>query len=190
MKSFWNKWEAARLYNEFRTREWRVVEENPGAKDAKHIFKDLNFINKNTMNDKQRIYGANNIGHCFSRVTKFPELLNGLEKEEKNNFEINKFSVYDFMLGSDKAGHVRDQIFYHLPMPIHFLIKHKNQGKIESHKWFFKGFWAYMNPKYAQIIDWGSIALWNSISYIIMHMEKFKNVGGACGEIEWILAEK
>jgi chitin synthase len=66
----------------------------------------------------------------------------------------------------------------------------RNQGKIESHKWFFKGFCRQMDPIYAQIIDCGSIPLWNSISQIIMHMETFKDVGGACGEIECILAEK
>jgi len=58
-------------------------------------------------------------------------------------------------------------------------MKHRNQGKIESHKWFFKGFCEYMNPEFTQIIDCGSIPLWNSISYIIMHMESFPDVGGA-----------
>lgn len=47
-----------------------------------------------------------------------------------------------------------------------------------------------MDPVYAQIIDCGSIPLWNSISQIIMHMETFPDVGGACGEIECILMEK
>ena len=70
------------------------------------------------------------------------------------------------------------------------MIKHQNQQKIESHKWFFKGFWETMNPDYTQIIDWGSIPLWNSISYMIMHMEKYTNIGGCWGEIEWILNEK
>lgn len=47
-----------------------------------------------------------------------------------------------------------------------------------------------MNPKYAQILDCGSIPLWNSISQIVMHMETKKNVGGACGEIECLIPEK
>ena len=187
---FLKRWEDAAIYNEFRTRDYRTVEGDPGSKDFKHIFRDLNFINSNTMNNDRRVYGTNNIVHWFSRLVKYPELINGLTKEEQNDFEINKFSVYDFLLGSNKVGKVKTRIFNHLPIPLHFWIKHKNQGKIESHKWFFKGFWTYMNPKYAQIIDWGSIPLWNSISYIIMHMEKFSNVGGAWGEIECILAEK
>jgi len=47
-----------------------------------------------------------------------------------------------------------------------------------------------LNPKYAQIIDCGSIPLWNSISYIVKHMEKYKHIGGACGEIEVIIPDK
>lgn len=47
-----------------------------------------------------------------------------------------------------------------------------------------------MNPKYAQILDCGSIPLWDSISHIIMHMEDDPQVGGACGEIECLVPEK
>lgn len=93
-------------------------------------------------------------------------------------------------MGSPNAGKVKYQHYSHLPLPIHFMIKHHNQGKIESHKWFFKGFCNYMNPIYAQIIDCGSIPLWNSISQIIRHMDTFTNIGGACGEIECLLPEK
>jgi len=112
-------------------------------------------------------------------MVKFPEFLNALSDPEVNDLNISHYSVYDFLLGDSRKGRVKKKKFFHLPMPIHFGIKHKNQGKIESHKWFFKGFCEYMNPKYAQIIDCGSIPLWNSISHIIMHMETFKTVGGA-----------
>ena len=47
-----------------------------------------------------------------------------------------------------------------------------------------------MQPKYVQIIDCGSIPLWNSISKIIKYLEKHKKVGAATGEIEVILPEK
>ena len=65
-----------------------------------------------------------------------------------------------------------------------------SQGKIESRKWFFKGFWEYMDPIYAQIIDCGSIPFWKSISMIIWHLESIPEVDGAWGEIEVILPEK
>lgn len=105
--------------------------------------------------------------------------MNSLSTQESNDFIINNYTVYDFLLGNPTKGKVKTRKYKHLPMPVHFTIKHKNQGKIESHKWFFKGFCEYMNPKYCQIIDCGSIPLWNSISYLIMHMEAIPQVGGA-----------
>lgn len=114
----------------------------------------------------------------------------GLSENKQGQLFIDNYTIHDFLLGDDRVGQVKRRKFLHKKLPIHFIIKHKNQGKIESHKWFFKGFWEYMNPVYAQIIDWGSIAMWNSISYIVMHMEAFPQVGGAGGEIECILLEK
>lgn len=100
-----------------------------------------------------KLYGANNIAHCFSRTMMFPEWLESLCKEDRDHFEVNQYPIKDFMFGNHKKSKVKDNIFYHIPMPVHFAIKHQNQGKIESHKWFFKGFCQYMNPMYAQIID-------------------------------------
>lgn len=125
----------------------------PGKESFKCIFLDLKFINEETMSRNNRRYGANNIVHCFSRAMKFPDFLRCLSEEEKEAFTIDNYSYHDFMLGDDQPGKVKRRKFFHLPMPIHFAIKHQNQGKIESHKWFFKGFCEYMNPIYAQIID-------------------------------------
>jgi len=104
------------------------------------LFTELKFINHEVMNDKKRIYGTNNVGHCFSRMMLFPEWLNCLNFEEIGDLDINRYGIHDFMLGNDKTGQVKHKKFYHIPMPIHFVIKHRNLGKIESHKWFFKGF--------------------------------------------------
>lgn len=105
------------------------------------------------MNDKKRVYGTNNIIHTFSRKVKFSDFLNAFSVDEQQKLEIEGYSINDFLLGSSKAGQVKNRSFYHIPIPLHFAIKHRNQGKIESHKWFFKGFCEYMNPKYAQILD-------------------------------------
>ena len=142
------------------------------------------------MCEENKKYGANNIAHWFSKYMEIDEWLNGLTENELENLKIDNYSVYDFLLGSESIGKVKDRKYKHMPIPTHMVIKHKNQGKIESHKWFFKGFCETMSPQYVQIIDWGSIALWNSISYIIMHMENYPNIGGAWGEIEWILSDK
>lgn len=189
-EEFLIQWEKAGLYNEFKTKKYRMIETPPGSDKPIHKFRNLNFINEDTMNDKVRIYGTNNIAHWFSRMIRFPEFMNSLSTQESNDFIINNYTVYDFLLGNPTKGKVKTRKYKHLPMPVHFTIKHKNQGKIESHKWFFKGFCEYMNPKYCQIIDCGSIPLWNSISYLIMHMEAIPQVGGACGEIECMLPEK
>jgi cellulose synthase/poly-beta-1,6-N-acetylglucosamine synthase-like glycosyltransferase len=189
-EEFLMKCEKAGIYNEFKTKKWRTVEVPAGSDKPKHVFRDLRFINKDTMNESRRVYGTNNIAHCFSKIVNFPELMNALPKNEALDFGIDRYYVNDFLLGSDQPGYVKEKKFRHIPMPIHFLIKHRNAGKIESHQWFFKGFCEYMNPKFWQIIDWGSIPMWNSISHIIMHMENFHMVGGAWGEIEVLIPEK
>ena len=116
--------------------------------------------------------------------------LNGFEFNQLRDLMINGYPYKDFLLGSGETGRIRERRYHHIPMPIHFVIKHRNQGKIESHKWFFKGFCEYLNPVYTQIIDCGSIPMWNSISRIVKHMDTFESVGGATGEIEVILSSK
>ena len=189
-KGFLKNAEKAGIFNAFETTDYLAIEIKPGNEKHDIKFLDLKFINKENMNKDRRVYGANNIAHCFSRHMMFHDWFNVLNEEQQNSFKINDYSVHDFMLGSTKPGKVRIKKYKHMPLPIHFVIKHKNQGKIESHKWFFKGFWEYMEPTYAQIIDWGSIPLWKSISHIIWHMETIPDVGGAWGEIEVMLPDK
>ena len=71
-----------------------------------------------------------------------------------------------------------------------FLIKHKSQGKIESHLWFFKGFCNYLQPKLTQLIDVGTIPLPRSISSMTIYLDMEKRVGGVCGEIEVLVPNK
>jgi hypothetical protein len=40
-----------------------MIETPPGSDKPIHKFRNLNFINEETMNDKVRIYGTNNIAH-------------------------------------------------------------------------------------------------------------------------------
>ena len=147
---------------------WKIKDGNKGYEEHYH---PLWFINEKNMNSKERHYGANNLIHCFSKYMHFGEWLNGLDEDKRSEMKIDNYSIPDFLLGSDKPKMVRQKIFKHLKMPINFMIKHRNQGKIESHKWFYKGFCSYTNPVFIQVLDCGSIPLWNSISKIIMHME-------------------
>ena len=53
------------------------------------------------MNNKKRIYGANNVAHCFSRSMTFPEWLNGLSERQRRDLNINGLDCDDFLLGKD-----------------------------------------------------------------------------------------
>ncbi|CAI2370275.1 unnamed protein product [Moneuplotes crassus] len=185
-----------------------------GFSEAKTVFQKLLFISSENMVSKERkildeelkqelykkgekkkydpirAYGANNIAHCFSRVMSFEEWEQCLPKAQRDSLVIDQYEIYDFLVGSNEEGRVKDQKYGHFSLPIHFIVKQNSQGKLESRKWFMRGFCKLMNPIYLQTLDCGSIPLWNSISKIIMHMETFTDVGGACGEVECLLMEK
>jgi cellulose synthase/poly-beta-1,6-N-acetylglucosamine synthase-like glycosyltransferase len=149
-------------------------------------------MNKNSeSDDSENIeFETNNLAHCFSKNMTFDELLEALTEKEKEDFIIDNYSIQNFMKGDSTTGKCKKQKYDSLPLDIHFVIKHKNRGKIESHLWFFKGFCNQIKPEFWFIIDAGTIALWNSISKLIFYMEVFKNVGGAWGEIEVMLPHK
>ena len=136
------------------------------------------------MNDEKRVYGANNVAHCFSRSMTFPEWLNGLSDRQRLNFKFDGQDIEDFLLGKDMKSDKDSHIYMHIPLPVHFVIKHRNQGKIDSHKWFFKGFCELMQPTYCQTIDVGSIPLHKSISSIVKYLDCYTDVGAATGKIE------
>ena len=123
------------------------------------------------MNDSRKVYDTSNVAHWFSRNMTFPEWLNGLSKSEEDKLKIDDNDYEKFMLYKDTED---TPTYCHIPMPVHFIIKHRHQGKIESQKWFFKGFCEYMEPKYVQTIDVGSIPIRNSISRIIKYMDQNK----------------
>ena len=118
------------------------------------------------------------------------------------DLKINKTPIEDFLTKNiltskrnvnDKNkenSKDKDNNFPHLPLQVHLMIKHKNMGKIDGHKWFFKGVWNMISPEFIQLIDWGSIPLQNSISHIIEYMNKNEHWGGAWGEIEWITSDE
>ena len=143
--------EKAGIFNAFDTIDYTALEIKPGSNEHEVKFLDLKFINSENMNENRRVYGANNIVHCFSRAMMFNDWFDVFNEEQQSAFKINDYSVHDFLLGSSTPGLVKTHIFKHMPLPIHMVIKHKNQGKIESHKWFFKGFWEYYSNNYPNI---------------------------------------
>ena len=106
-KGFLKNAEKAGIFNAFETTDYLAIEIKPGNEKHDIKFLDLKFINKENMNKDRRVYGANNIAHCFSRHMMFHDWFNVLNEEQQNSFKINDYSVHDFMLGSTKPGKVR-----------------------------------------------------------------------------------
>jgi cellulose synthase/poly-beta-1,6-N-acetylglucosamine synthase-like glycosyltransferase len=113
-------------------------------------YSNLNFMNKNSESDCSRNieFETNNLAHCFSRNTTFDELLEGLTEKEKEDFIIDNYFIQNFMKGDSTTGKFKNQKYDSLPLDIHFVIKHKNRAKIESHLWFFKGFCNQIKPEF------------------------------------------
>jgi cellulose synthase/poly-beta-1,6-N-acetylglucosamine synthase-like glycosyltransferase len=65
-----------------------------------------------------------------------------------------------------------------------FAIKHRNDGKINSHRWFFQGVCEYLNPELCLMLDIGTRPERDSIYKLYRYMKLKKNCGGCCGEIE------
>jgi len=65
-----------------------------------------------------------------------------------------------------------------------FAIKHKNDGKINSHKWFFQGICEHLQPKHCLMLDIGTRPDLHSVYKLYKYMETHPNCGGSCGEIE------
>lgn len=170
-KDYLRKLEDVGIHDTSSLKDFKDGYYKDGNEDIELKFTPLCFINSKNMNEKQRSYGTYNLAHTFSRYMEFDDWMRGLQDTKQESIKIDNYDIHDFLLGNDRTGKVKNKKFKHLSLPIHFMIKHRNQGKIESHKWFFKGFCHHTNPEFAQIIDCGSIPLWNSISHIIMHME-------------------
>ena len=64
-KDFLKSIEKAGIFNAFETTDYTAFEIDPKTDDYKIEFLNLNFINKNNMNEHRQVYGANNIAHCF-----------------------------------------------------------------------------------------------------------------------------
>jgi len=152
-KTYLKSLERVGIFNEEYIKDFKTWKIKDGYKGYEEHYHPLWFINEKNMNSQERHYGTNNLGHCFSKYMHFTEWMKGFDEDKRAEMKIDNYSIPDFLLGSDKPGKVREKIFKHLQMPIHFIIKHKNQGKIESHKWFFRGFCCYTHPEFVQTLD-------------------------------------
>ena len=65
-----------------------------------------------------------------------------------------------------------------------FGVKHRNDGKINSHKWFFQGVCKYLKPELVLMLDIGTQADEYALMKLYAHMKADPDCGGCCGEIE------
>ena len=65
-----------------------------------------------------------------------------------------------------------------------FCIKQRNDGKINSHKWFFLGICKYLKPEYTMLLDIGTRPDNYAIQKLYQYMLYHPRAGGVCGEIE------
>jgi chitin synthase len=63
-------------------------------------------------------------------------------------------------------------------------VKQRNDGKINSHKWFFQGICKYLKPEFTLMLDIGTRPGDYAIAKLFKYMLFHKNCGGCCGEIE------
>jgi cellulose synthase/poly-beta-1,6-N-acetylglucosamine synthase-like glycosyltransferase len=65
-----------------------------------------------------------------------------------------------------------------------FGLKHRNDGKINSHKWFFQGICKFLKPDFTLLLDIGTKPMPYSVVKLYQHMLANPRTGGCCGEIE------
>lgn len=67
-----------------------------------------------------------------------------------------------------------------------FAVKQANDGKVNSHRYFYEGICRYLNPKYCMMLDCGTKPVDYALAKLYKYMdhEDNKDCGGCCGEIE------
>ncbi|KAF8876664.1 chitin synthase-domain-containing protein [Infundibulicybe gibba] len=95
-----------------------------------------------------------------------------------------KVTAHIFEISSRKvASESGDSFDSQYPMQIIFCLKEANQGKINSHRWFFNAFSQVLKPKVCILLDVGTRPTNKSLYQLWKAFDERENVGGACGEI-------
>lgn len=111
------------------------------------------------------------------------ELMPTVDEKEvpKNALHLFQVCTWDFGLDEDSLKGRRINFI--------FAIKQRNDGKINSHKWFFQGIAKYLQPDNCLMLDIGTKADEYAIAKLYKYMQIEPNCGGTCGEIEVDLTE-
>lgn len=101
-----------------------------------------------------------------------------VKDEDVPNNLLHLFQVTTWDVG------LTDDILKGRRVHINFGIKHRNDGKINSHKWFFQGICKFLKPELCLMLDIGTRADDYALLKLYNHMKADLNCGGCCGEIE------
>lgn len=85
------------------------------------------------------------------------------EKHPQNMLHIWQVTTWDVGLDEDILKGRRVHIC--------FGVKHRNDGKINSHRWFFQGICKYLKPELCLMLDIGTMPAENSLLKLYAHME-------------------
>ena len=111
------------------------------------------------------------------------ELMKGVPEDQVQTNCLHLFQACTWDFGLEKESlHGRRINFI-------FALKQRNDGKINSHKWFFQGICKYIKPQYTLMLDIGTKADDYAITKLYKHMSSNPDCGGCCGEIEVDLSE-
>ena len=91
-----------------------------------------------------------------------------------NILHLFQVSTWDFDLGEEVPKQHR--------INFAFALKQRNDGKINSHKWFYQGICQYLNPDLCMMLDIGTRPAKHSVYKLYKYMRKHRSCGGCCGE--------
>ncbi|KAJ3029787.1 UNVERIFIED_CONTAM: Chitin synthase, class 2 [Siphonaria sp. JEL0065] len=95
-------------------------------------------------------------------------------------FEVTTQARIDQSLEPTFCSTSDDKVY---PMQTIFLLKEKNEKKINSHRWFFNGICQVLDPEVCILLDVGTRPTKQSFYQLYRAFERDPNVAGACGEI-------
>jgi chitin synthase len=100
------------------------------------------------------------------------------DEDKKPNNLLHCFSVRTWDFG------LKDPCPKEFRMNFMFGIKHKNDGKINSHKWFYTAICSLLDPEICLMLDIGTKPMRHSLGKLYKYMLAHPDCGGCCGEIE------
>ena len=130
---------------------------------------DLNWMTKETK-DYKDVYKFRDLRDIM--------LEGGAPSEDipKNILHVWQVTTWDLGLEEDILKGRR--------MHIMFAVKHRNDGKINSHKWFFQAICKYLKPEFCLMLDIGTQMDEYALMKLYAHMKADEDCGGCCGEIQ------